>query len=113
MHGVQRKHGHIKERSKIPRSLHRGCQQQLTGPAGAVLWKTTTRPSTFKIMITLIAAGHYHQHSLLDTFAHSAMWRFGSIVVSDAARSAPFLIPIGLGLLAVALVRGLRRHRRG
>ena len=80
---------------------------------GLVLWKTTTRPSTFKIMITLIAAGHYHQHSLLDTFAHSAMWRFGSIVVSDAARSAPFLIPIGLGLLAVALVRGLRRYRRG
>lgn len=113
MHGVQRKHGHIKERSKIPRSLHRGCQQQLTGPAGAGPLEDDHAAFYVQIMITLIAAGHYHQHSLLDTFAHSAMWRFGSIVVSDAARSAPFLIPIGLGLLAVALVRGLRRHRRG
>lgn len=71
------------------------------------------RPSTFKIMFTLIAAGRYHHHSLLDTFAHSAMWRFGSIVVSDAVRSAPILIPIGIGLLAVVLVKGLRRQRRG
>lgn len=69
------------------------------------------RASTFKIMFTLIAAGHDHHRSLLDTFAHSAMWRFGSIAVSDAVQSAPILVPIGLSLLAVVLVRGLRRRR--
>ncbi|WP_193606192.1 hypothetical protein [Mycobacteroides abscessus] len=63
-------------------------------------------------MVTFIAAGRYHQHGLLDTFAHSAMWRFGSIVVSDAVRSAPILVPIGIGLLAVVMVRGLLRRRR-
>lgn len=108
---MQREHGHSRNVASSG-AVFTGAVWAAGRSGLPVLWKTTVGASTFKTMFTLIAAGHYHHHSLLDTFAHSAMWRFGSIVVADAVRSAPILVPIGIGVLAVVLIRG-RRRRRG
>jgi hypothetical protein len=64
-------------------------------------------------MLTVTAAGYPHHQGLLDTFIHSAMWRYGSIAMTEAAHQWPVLVPAGIGLVILALVlRGARWLRR-
>ncbi len=86
-------------------SLRDGCQ---------VLWKSAISGLTFDIMLMFNAGGYSHHHSLFDTFVNAAMWRWGSIAMSAVVHQLPVLVPVGIGVLVVAVgARGLRwlRHR--
>lgn len=69
--------------------------------------------SYVRFMLTVTAAGYTHHHGLLDTFIHSAMWRFGSIVMTEVVHQWPVVVPAGIGLGILVLVsRGTRWLRR-